>query len=79
MNNYSIKWCNGLEFRYETYEAAVQAVLESYPEAEIGHDGDITDGGRRTLCWETAEDSTDDDGQLAVCSIWRDREIGGAL
>ena len=72
MNNYSVKWSNGTERRYETYEAAKGAVLESYPEAEIGHDGDISEGGARTLCWAT-DSSVDDDGKNAVCSIWQDR------
>jgi hypothetical protein len=73
MNNYSVKWSNGTERRYETYEAAKDAVLESYPDAEIGHDGDISEGGDRTLCWATEDASIDDDGKNAICSIWRDR------
>jgi hypothetical protein len=73
MNNYSVRWSNGTERRYETYEAATAAVLESYPGAEIGHDGDISEGGYRTLCWATEDDSVNDDGAKAVCSIWRDR------
>ncbi len=73
MNNFTVKWSNGSERRYETYEAAKVGVLESYPEAEIGHDGDIDGGGNRTLCWASEDESVNDDGAKAVCSIWRDR------
>ncbi len=73
MNNYTVKWSNGAERRYETYEQAQAAVIDSYPEAEIGHDGDIADGGYRTLCWRTEDESVDDDGARAICSIWKDR------
>lgn len=73
-NNYTVKWSNGAERRYETYEAAKSAVVESYPEAEIGHAGDISEGGDRTLCWASGADSVNDDGKNAVCEIVGDRE-----
>jgi hypothetical protein len=73
MNNYTVKWSNGTEHRYETCEAAEDAVRESYPDSEIGHDGDISEGGDRTLCWATEDDSVNDDGARAICSIWKDR------
>lgn len=71
MAAYRIDWADGAQSGIlETYEQACAAVLASYPEAEIGHDGDLAEGGDRTLCWSDAESSIDDDGRLAICSIW---------
>jgi hypothetical protein len=73
MNNaatYTISWTNGArDEQADSYEAAKAIVLAQYPDAEIGHDGDLEGFGDRTLCWATAEDSVDDDGARAVCSI----------
>jgi hypothetical protein len=72
---YRIDWTDGrteTHETYETYEAATDAVLaELGADAEIGHDGDLPDGGDRTLCWATLADSEDDDGANAVCEIRR--------
>jgi hypothetical protein len=69
--SYAIHWSNGrIDGGYETMDAAQDAVLAAHPNAEIGHDGDLSGGGDRTLCWSTEEDSVDDDGARAVCSIW---------
>lgn len=38
-------------------------------EIEVGHDGDIMDGGARTLAWLCPEDAQDDDGARAFASI----------
>jgi hypothetical protein len=54
---------------YDSHDEAVDAALAEWPDAEIGHDGDLTDGGDRTLIWECEADSTDDDGASAVGSI----------
>jgi len=71
MKTYEIKWSNGQsETGIESYEAAKDAVTARHPDAEIGHDGDLSDGGERTLCWATEEDSVDDDGARAVASIY---------
>lgn len=71
MSEFTVRWSNGNERRYGTYEAAVAGVLDSYPDAEIGHDGDISDGGDLTLVWATEADSEDDDGANAIASIRR--------
>ena len=55
----------------ETYEDAIAAIEAEWPDAEIGHDGDLTDGGDRTLCWSDEVSSRDDDGAHAVASIRR--------
>ena len=67
---YAINYSNGrVDGGYETYEAAVAAFAIEHEECEIGHDGDLSDGGDRTLCWASAEDAADDDGARAVASI----------
>lgn len=69
---YEIRYSNGRTERgYETEDDAREAVLEEYPDAEIGHPGDLSDGGDRTLCWADEESSVDDDGARAVASIRR--------
>jgi hypothetical protein len=67
---YEISYSDGrMVTGIETYEAAIEAVRTQYPEAEIGHDGDLEGGGDRTLCWASEEDSIDDDGARAIASI----------
>jgi hypothetical protein len=64
-----VSWADGREERCETYAEALECV-----DAEcgvVGHDGDLTDGGDRTLCWATESDSVDDAGARAVASIRR--------
>lgn len=64
-----VSYTNGRSESYESYDAAVEALTTEYPDAEIGHDGDLSDGGDRTLVWESEEDSVNDDGAKAVASI----------
>jgi hypothetical protein len=35
----------------------------------IGHDGDLSDGGNRTLFWSDADAAADDDGTRALGSV----------
>lgn len=68
---YTISYSDGrASTEHETYEAAQDAIRAEWPDAEIGHDGDLTSGGDRTLCWACEEDSEDDDGARAVASIY---------
>lgn len=70
MTTYKIDWADGRTTTgYESYTAAQDAVFELYDLAEIGHSGDLSDGGDRTLCWPNEASSVDGDGQRAVCSI----------
>lgn len=70
MATYTINYSNGSKSTgLESYEAAKAEVLAEYPEAEIGHDGDLDGFGSRTLCWASEEDSIDDDGARAVATI----------
>lgn len=71
MTTYQIDWTDGRTESHDTYEAACDAVTAEYPDAEIGHDGDLTDGGDRTLCWADEASSANDDGARAVASIRR--------
>jgi hypothetical protein len=57
--------------QFPTYAAAVAALTAEWPEAEIGHSGDLLDGGDRTLCWPNEKASINDDGLRAVATIRR--------
>lgn len=71
---YEVTFTNGEEAeRYDTYEQAKESVLARWPDAEIGHDGDLDGFGDRTLFWLSEEDSENDDGARALGSI---REAG---
>lgn len=69
---YKISYTDGREDSAETYDAAKAIIVGEYPDAEIGHDGDLEGFGDRTLCWASEEDSVDDDGANAVASIRRE-------
>jgi hypothetical protein len=72
MTTYQITYADGSpRTTHDSYDAACDALRADYPEAEIGHDGDLTSGGDRTLCWACEADSVDDDGARAVASIYR--------
>lgn len=71
MSAYQICWATGQKYTVDTYEEACEAVRSGYEDPVIGHDGDLTEGGDRTLCWASWEDAEDDDGARAVCSIYR--------
>jgi hypothetical protein len=67
---YIVKYTDGSPHtEHDTYEEAVLAVEAEYPDAEIGHDGDLSEGGDRTLCWPDEESSIDDDGARACAVI----------
>lgn len=68
---YAVRWTDGRRGEtYESYDAAVDALrAELGDDAVIGHDGDLTAYGDRTLAWRGEADSEDDDGARAVASI----------
>ena len=67
---YTIRFSNGdRESSYDSYAEAKEAILDRWPLAAIGHDGDLEHSGERTLFWETEDDSLDDDGARALGSI----------
>ena len=68
---YEINYSNGTSTLANTYKTAIAAIRADYPSAVIGHDGDLSDGGDRTLCWADADDADNDDGANAVATILR--------
>lgn len=68
-DTHRIDWSDGRSTTHDSYEAAIDAVVEAYPDASYGHAGDLAEGGDRTLVWSCEEDSVDDDGARAVASI----------
>ena len=67
---YEVRYSNGRKVEMlDSYAAALAEVESAYPGMATGHSGDLADGGERTLCWASEEDSEDDDGARAVASI----------
>lgn len=54
---------------FATYEEALAAIHEVFDLAEVGHPGDISEGGERTLVWADAEAADGDDGSRAIAEI----------
>jgi hypothetical protein len=65
----SVHWTFGRVDEYNSYDEAVAAIRAEHPDAEIGHAGDLSDGGDRTLVWADEAASVDDDGARAIASI----------
>ena len=53
-----------------TWEGVVRWIRQRYPNAEIGHDGDMEEGGTRTLCWADADDANNYVVAKAIARIW---------
>ena len=68
---YEISFANGDKSAlYTTYEDACEVLQELYGEdIVIGHDGDLSTGGDRTLVWENEKDSENDSGKNSIASI----------
>jgi len=68
---YKVVHSHGItEGAVDTYEEAIERVRAVYGEdAAIGHDGDIADGGAKTLVWVDDATAENDDGSRACCSI----------
>lgn len=64
-----IHYADGRLVEVDSYEDAVAAIESEFADAEIGHDGDLLNGGDRTLCWADTDSSVNDDGAHAVASI----------
>lgn len=70
MTTYKIIWSHGQTDRgFETLDDAEEAVRSVLSEAEIGHSGDLRDGGERTLFWSSADLADNDDGARAAGEI----------
>lgn len=68
---YEIETSGGVREYADTYAAATSVVRETWPDATIGHPGDICDGETYSLCWADAATAYNDDGANA-CAIIRD-------
>lgn len=79
MNNtsyYRIEHYDGRQGTYDTMEQAIDALLERYPHAQWGHDGDLFDGGDRTLVWANGKAASGGASQ-AVAAIVRVGDYDG--
>lgn len=74
---FRVEHASGGEETGLTYADAVWHVTLHYPGCYMEHDGDISEGGDRTLVWRTEGDSTNDDGRRAVASIHREESRHG--
>lgn len=71
--SYSIHYADGrIERGYDTTQDCLDAIEESYPDYYAGHDGDLSEGGDRTLVWACEAHSENDDGARAIASIRRE-------
>ncbi len=52
-----------------TWESVVRYIKERYPNAVIGHTGDMEDGGDRTHCKESEVDPASGDMPRIIASI----------
>lgn len=78
--SYKVIHSHGLTERVESYDEAIALVRAVYGEdAAIGHDGDIGEGGERTLCWADADVASGDDGSRACASIRVSHEVVSAF
>jgi hypothetical protein len=67
---YLITYRDGTTEPAGTYAAACNRIKAGWREAVIGHDGDMEDGGNRTLCWADADDAANYVEAKAIASIW---------
>ena len=60
---------NGDVVTASTWESVVRWIRDRYPDAVIGHTGDMEDGGDRTHCWESEVDPGSGDMPLIIATI----------
>ena len=65
---YKINWSNGNTTTCETLDKAYEMIYRCYPEAIIGHENDLMDGGNQTYAWEYG-DEVNNDGARAIAVI----------
>jgi hypothetical protein len=66
---YTLNFYGSSSTSHDTHEEAVAAFMAMYPDGDVGHCGDLTSGGERTLCWENPVDADGDDGYAASAEI----------
>lgn len=71
MSNYTVYVGCGNTIDFGSLKAAKAWIRRTWPDAVIGHDGDLSDGGDRTLCWRDDDEAVNDDGANAIACIIR--------
>lgn len=56
---------------YDSTQECLDEIEGAYPDYFAGHDGDLSEGGDRTLVWANEAASEDDDGARAVAELRR--------
>jgi hypothetical protein len=75
MSSYYINYTDGrADVDCASVSEAEAILIQQYPEMAMGHDGDLSDGGDRTLVWADDASSANDDGANAVASIHQHKE-----
>lgn len=70
---FRVIWTDGsAPDRAETYDEAKDLILVKFPDAEIGHSGDLEEEGDRTLAWASEADAEGDAGARSCAEIRRD-------
>ena len=71
MASYTVYVGAGNTIDFASIKAAKAFIRKAWPEAVIGHDGDLSDGGDRTLAWADGVEADSDDGENAIAVITR--------
>jgi hypothetical protein len=71
MTSYTVYVGGGNTIDFSSIKAAKAFIRKAWPEAVIGHDGDLSDGGDRTFCWPDDAAAVNDDGANAIATIRR--------
>ena len=71
MSNYTVYVGGGNTIDFRSIKEAKAWIRRTWPDAVIGHDGDLDDGGDRTFCWRDDDSAVNDDGANAVATITR--------
>lgn len=68
---YEISYADGRKtVETDTYDQALDLIRSEYgDDAVTEHDGDLSERGPRTLCWEDEASAANDDGQHSVAEI----------
>jgi hypothetical protein len=71
--SYIIRYANGdIDGGYDSTQDCLDRIELRYRNYYAGHDGDLSEGGDRTLVWANEPDSENDDGYRAIASIVRE-------
>ena len=71
MTTYTVYVGSRSTLEFASINTAKAWIRREWPEAVIGHDGDLDEGGDRTFCWADDDSAVNDDGANAVATITR--------